>query len=140
MVTGCGASAVRHLHTETHMSYIVRHSIAIITDASGDFTAYTPNLTGRIHTIRYVKSSYAAGVDFTITVEGTGEAVWTATDQNTTVTYAPRQAVSDLTGGASLYAATFEVLDYIVLADDRLKIVIAQGGDTNVGTFHFLIS
>ena len=122
------------------MSYVERKSIAITTIADGSATGYVEIDQGRLSQIRYVKTDYTDGVDFAITLEATGEVVWTGTNVNASVTIAPRQATHDVLGAASLYAAAGEpVEDYIAIAKDRIKIVIAQGGDTKSGTFHFVM-
>lgn len=122
------------------MSYAERHEVAITTDSSGDATGYTPVVTGRISTVRYAKTDFADGVDFTITIEGTGEGVWTESNVNASATRAPRQATHDIVGAASLYASGGESVEApIVLANDRVKIVVASGGNTKTGTFHVVI-
>lgn len=122
------------------MSYVERKSITITTIADGSATGYIEVDQGKLSQIRYVKTDYADGVDFAVTLEATGEAVWTGTDVNASVTIAPRQPTHDTVGAASLYAAVGEpVEDHIAIAKDRIKIVIAQGGDTKSGTFHFVI-
>lgn len=122
------------------MSFIQRFEVAVTTIADGSATAYTPNFTGKLSQIRYVKTDYAAGVDFTITSEATGETIWTQADVNASATVAPRQATHSTAGVAALYAGGGSaVLEHICLAKDRIKIVIAQGGDTKTGTFHFVV-
>jgi|TARA_Y100000310_G_scaffold134899_2_gene133809 hypothetical protein len=122
------------------MSYAQRHAVTLTTIADGSVTGYTPVVTGRISQLRYVKTDFADGVDFTITVEGTGETVWTDTNINASETVAPRQATHDTAGDASLYAAAGEpVEDYIAVADDRIKIVVASGGDTKTGVIHVVL-
>lgn len=121
------------------MSYAERHAVAVTTAADGSATAYSPVVTGRLSTIRYVKTDFAAGVDFTITSEATGETLWTQADVNASATVAPRQATHSTAGVASLYATTFAVNDKIALAGDRVKIVIASGGDTKTGAFHIVM-
>jgi len=122
------------------MSYIQRFTVTATTIADGSATAYSPNFTGKISQIRYVKTDYAAGVDFTITAEATGETIWTQSDVNASVTVAPRQATHSTAGVAELFAAGgTAVSDKIAIASDRVKIVIAQGGDTKTGTFHILV-
>lgn len=122
------------------MSYIERHTVALTTAADGTATGHSPVLSGKVSTIRYVKTDFANGVDFTITSEATGETIWTQADVNATVTVAPRQATHTTAGAAALYAAGgVAVLDKVALANDRVKIVIAQGGDTKVGTFHIVM-
>lgn len=121
-----------------------RHQVDIVTASDGSATGFTPALTGRIVSITYTKhgtTPFANGVDFAITAENTGEAIWTGTDVNATTTVAPRQATHSTAGAASLYAAGgTAVTDHIVVAKDRVKIVIAQGGDTKNGTFHVVVA
>lgn len=120
--------------------YAERHEVGITTDGSGDGTGYTPVVTGRIHAIHYVKDDYAAGVDFAITAEATGEGIWSEDDVNASASRAPRQATHAQDGSAALYAAAGEaVLGYIVLAQDRVEIVVANGGANKSGTFHVIV-
>lgn len=120
--------------------YATLHSVALTTDASGDATGYTEAVNGPIHTVRYVKGDFADGVDFTVTLERTGEAVWSESDVNASATRAPRQATHGVDGSASLYAATGEPVEaLIVAANDRIKVVVASGGDTKSGTVHFIV-
>ena len=121
------------------MSYAERHDVSVTTDASGDSTDYSPVITGRIVNVIYTKDGstpFDNGVDFTITLEGSGQNVWVETDVNASKTVAPRQPTHDTVGAASLYAAAGEpVEDYIMAAKDRVKIVIAQGGNAKKGKF-----
>lgn len=122
------------------MSFIQRFTVPVTTDGAQAATAYTPVFSGKIVQIRYVKTDFTDGVDFTITLEGTGETVWTESNVNASKTVAPRQATHDTVGVASLYAAGGEpVEDKIAVANDRVKIVIAAGGAAKTGTFHVLV-
>lgn len=122
------------------MSYAQRHVVSVTTIADGSATAYSPVVTGKISQIRYVKTDFADGVDFTITAEATGETIWTDTNINASETVAPRQPTHDTAGAAAVYAGGGSaVLDKIALANDRVKIVIASGGDTKTGTFHIIL-
>src|SRR3989304_1477019 len=122
------------------MSYAQRLVGAVTTAADGSATAYSDTVTGKISQIRYVKTDFAAGVDFTITSEATGETIWTESDVNASATRAPRQDAHTTSGVPSLYAAGgTPVLDKIALANDRIKIVIAAGGNVKAGTFHLVI-
>jgi hypothetical protein len=121
------------------MSHAERHEVDVVTAADGSATAYSPTLTGKLSQIRYVKTDFDNGSTFTITSEATGETLWTEAAVNASATRAPRQPTHSLAGVASLYAATFAVNDKIALAADRIKIVIAAGGNVKSGTFHFII-
>lgn len=120
--------------------YAERHEVPLTTDASGDATGYTPVITGRILGVRYVKDDFADGVDFEITLEATGETVWDEDNVNASATRSPRQATHSTAGVAALYASGGEAVGgYIVAANDRVKIVVANGGDTKSGTFHVIV-
>lgn len=113
-----------------------RHTIAVETDAAGAATAYSPNVTGRIHAIVYVKDDFAAGVDFTITLEATGESLWTDTNVDASETVYPVQKAN--LGGTGAASTILE--QPLIAANDRVKIVIAQGGNTKGGTFHVVVT
>jgi len=71
---------------------------------------------------------------------GTGETLWTEENVDSSATRAPRQATHSTAGVAALYAGSGQAVnDKIVLAADRVKIVIASGGDTKTGTFHIVV-
>ncbi|MCU1418777.1 MAG: hypothetical protein JWP32_2951 [Schumannella sp.] len=117
-----------------------RFKVTVTTAADGTATAYSPRLNGKIHQIEYVKTDFANGVDFTITGEATGVNLWTESDVNASAVRAPRQATHSQAGVASLFAAAgAAVQDRLALANDRVKIAIAQGGATKIGVFHILV-
>ena len=120
--------------------YARRLTVVVTTDSGGDGVGYADVDYGLLSQIRYEKNDFAAGVDFAITVEGTGEGLWTQSDVNASTTKAPRQATHGVDGSASLFASGGTAIqDKIAIAQDRIKIVVAQGGDTKTGTFHFLL-
>lgn len=121
-----------------------RYKVTVTTAADGTVTAYTPRLSGEIHQIEYVKdgsNGYANGVDFAITGEATGVGLWTQSDVNASAVVAPRQPTHSQVGVASLYAAGGTAVQArVALANDRVKIVLAQGGNAKVGVFHVLVA
>lgn len=125
------------------MSFIQRLAIAVTTAADGSFTGYSDRVTGRIMSIRYVKdgsNGFADGSSITLTAEATGESIWSETAVNASATRAPRQATHSIAGAASLFAAAgTAVTDKIALANDRVKVVIASGGNAKVGTFYVTV-
>lgn len=115
---------------------IRKFTVPITTNGSGAATAYSPYLSGNISTIQYVKTDFADGVDFTITAEATGEGIWTESDVNAAVIKHPRAPSHSQAGVAALYAAGGTAVNVpIALSRDRVKIVIASGGDTKTGSF-----
>jgi len=122
------------------MSFPQRHTVVAAVDGSGDFEGFTPTVNGMVHAVEYVKDDYAAGVDFTITTEVTLQGVWTEADVNASKTVAPRQPTHSAVGVASLYAATGEPVEALIAAtNERVKIVVANGGVSKTGTFHVII-
>jgi len=122
------------------MSYAQRLVVPVTTAADGSATAYSEVCTGKLSQIRYVATDFANGVGFTITAEATGETLWAEAAVNASATRAPRQATHSTAGVAALYAAAgTAVNDKIALANDRVKIVIAAGGNVKSGVFHVVL-
>lgn len=127
------------------MSYVRRIVVDVTTDGSGNATAYSSDvINGLIHSIRLVAdgtSPFDNTADITITGETTGLPVLAITNQNSSGTFYPRAGTVDGSNAASLYAAGgAAVNDKVALADERLKIVVAQGGATKSGRFHVLVA
>lgn len=119
---------------------IRRFNVAVTTASDGSATVYSPYLSGFLHQIQYVKTNFSDGVDFTITAEATGETLWTESNVNAAAVKAPRQATHSTAGVAALYAAGGTAVgDRIALGRDRVKIVIASGGNATTGAFNILI-
>lgn len=120
-----------------------RVKVTVTTAADGSATAYSPKVAGKIHSIQYVKDGsnpFANGVDFAITAEQTGENIWTESDVNASAIRYPRAPTHSQVGVASLYAAGGTAVQAPVgVAGDRVKFVLAQGGNAKVGVFHILL-
>ena len=123
------------------MSYIAQQTITVTTDGSGDATAFTGVVNGYIEQIRYVKDDYASGVDFVITTETSGVTIWSQINVNASVTVAPRQPTHSTVGVASLYdtVSSEPVETRIAVSDERIQIVIDEGGAATDGTFYITI-
>jgi hypothetical protein len=121
-----------------------RYKVTVTTDGSGNAVAYSPRVSGEIHQIEYVKdgsNGYTNGVDFTITGEATGVGLWTQSDVNASAVVAPRQPTHSQVGVASLYASGGTAVQARVgMANDRVKISLAQGGASKVGVFHIVVA
>jgi len=120
--------------------YIKRETVKITTADGGAGTGYSKPVNGRIQSIQYVKTDFADGVDFTITLEKTGRGLWTESDVNLAAIRAPRQPAHDQVGVPLVFdEAGKPVVVPICAADERVKIVIAAGGDGTSGTFHITV-
>ena len=116
-----------------------RHIISLTTLADGSCVAYSPEISGLVSQIRYVKTDFADGVDFTVTAEATGVTIWIEGDVNASTTRAPRQPIHDVNGVVCEYSAGFPVTEKIALSQERIKIMVAGGGDIKLGTIHFIM-
>lgn len=115
---------------------IRKFTVPVTTASGGGATAYSPWLTGYIESVEYVKDDFADTVDFTITADETGESILALTNRTTSGVFRPRAATCGTDGAAALYADTgTAVNDRIALGRDRIKVVIAEGGDTKSGAF-----
>lgn len=126
------------------MSFARRLTVAVTTASDGSATVYSDSIDyGLLSQVRYVKdgsNGFSDGSTFTITAEATGETLWTESAVNASATRAPRQATHSTAGAASLYASGgTAVNDKIAIVNDRIKIVIASGGATKTGIFHFVL-
>ena len=110
-------------------------TITVTTDASGDATVYsTAKYTGRIVAITY-DGGMATGADLTITTEDTAQAVLTKANAGTSaVAYRPVATLQAVADGSDLVA-----YDYIHMVDERLKIVVAEGGNVDTGVFKLVV-
>jgi hypothetical protein len=116
--------------------------VDVTTAADGSATAYSAATKGLLHSVSYVKDATTAftdGVDFTITVENSGEGVWTQADQNASATKYPRPANHDLVGAGVTFDGTRPIRDMVAIANSRFKIVIAAGGNAKKGRFVFVL-
>jgi hypothetical protein len=117
-----------------------RYKVPVTTAADGSAAAYSPRVAGKIHSLHYVKTDFADGVDFTITAEATGESILAKSDVNASAVFYPRAATHTQAGAAALYASGgTAVSDKVALASDRVKIVVAAGGNVKSGAFHILV-
>lgn len=123
--------------------FVQKYEVNITTDADGDGVGYTPVCNGRVLAVSYIKPSsggFADGVDFNITTEDSLQEVWDQDDVNASAIVVPRQATHSTAGVAALYAAGgTAVNDYVFVADERIKITVASGGDGGVGKFIVMV-
>lgn len=118
---------------------VTKHSLTVTTDGSGDATAYTDALNGKLINIIYTKDDYATDVDLAITAEGSGLTLWEEDNVNASKTVSPRQATHDKDGTEQDTSGDVK-LGSIYLAGERIKVVVDNGGDTKSGTFEFIVA
>lgn len=113
--------------------YARRDTVSLTTAADGSATGYTPVVNGRVLSLSYAKTDFANGVDFVASLEATGEVIWTGTDVNASATVYPRVPVHDEAGVVATFDGTRKMREPVVAVNDRIKIVVASGGDTKTG-------
>ncbi len=108
----------------------------IVTDASGNATVYLshglnrkPN--GFLVLLKYTPGTIATGATLTITGESSGIPIMTKANAGTAVVfYNPRALNNAVADGAAATVAT----EFIPLKDERIKVVIASGGNGGAGS------
>lgn len=114
--------------------------VTITTDASGDFTGYTPIVNGLVHAVRFIDTDLDDTADITVTCGGSGMAIVTLTNQAATGSFQPAGATHSTAGAAALYAAGgTAVTAPVPVADEAIKVVVAQGGNAKTGTLHVYV-
>jgi hypothetical protein len=116
------------------MMYAERHAVALVTNGSQVATGYTPNITGEIVSIQYVKTDFADGVDFVVTGEATNLPIWTGTNVNAAVTVYPVAPAVVVAGTASTLTER-----PLVVVNERIKVAVAQGGETKSGVVYVVV-
>lgn len=107
----------------------------ITTDSDGNATVYLGStIRGRVHAIKYTKGTLDAGTDLVITGETTGVAILTDSPSDSAWFY-PRAFPNKVTDGD---AGTVPSEDVHVF-NERIKVVVAQGGDTLTGSIEAYI-
>lgn len=128
--------------------FVNKGTVTVTTDSSGDGTGYISVGNGRVLSIHYTvtgtpfleATSPTNGFDFTITTEDTLQNLWVETGITAAKTVAPRQSVSDLVGAVTYYNDESDepVVEHVYIANERVKIVVANGGSVLTGDFTVL--
>lgn len=110
--------------------------VDIVTDASGNATVYlapsiNAGLNGFLEVLKYTPGTIATGADLTITGETSGIPIMAKSDAGTSIVfYYPRALPNAVADGAP---GTVPALR-IPIKNERIKIVVAQGGNGGVGS------
>jgi len=127
------------------MSWVEQHRVVVtVAGGAGAGVGYTPTVRGRVLAIRYTEpdtGGFDAGVGFDVTAEQSGLVLWDEDSVDASKEIYPRVATHDVNGVAAVYASGGEpVLDYPAVAQERVKISVANGGaDGKYGTFDVYI-
>jgi len=116
-------------------------SESIVTDASGNATVYLshglnrkPN--GFLVALKYTPGTLATGADLTITGESSGIPIMVKADAGTSVAfYYPRALNNAVADGAAGSVPG----EFIPIKDERIKVVVAQGGNAGAGSIEAIL-
>jgi len=111
-------------------------SVRVVTAADGSATVYSENVdTGCYRKSVTSRRILPTGRRSRSQCEQTAETLWSESPSNASATRAPRQATHGTDGSASLYAAAERRAGQDPRSlKDRIKIVIAAGGNVKSGT------
>lgn len=113
----------------------------IVTDASGDATVYLShginrNPNGFLIVLKYTPGTLDTGADLTITGETSGIPVITVTNAGTSnVFYYPRALLNQVADAAAASSGS----ELIPIKDERIKVVVAQGGNAGAGSIEAIL-
>lgn len=113
----------------------------IVTDASGNATVYlTHGINrkphGQLLVLKYTPGTLDTGADLTVTGETSGIPILTASNVGTAVKfYYPRALVNQVADGAAGASGT----EMIPIRDERIKVVVAQGGNVTAGSIEAIL-
>lgn len=122
------------------MAYIRKFTATVTTDGSGDGIGYTDEIDqGYVVRVQYVKhgsTPFSDGVNVTITGKDSGVGILTEANLNASGIRFPlgashKAADGAVTGNNDMLLAIF---------GEKIKVVVASGGDTKTGQFIFYVA
>jgi hypothetical protein len=113
----------------------------IVTDASGNATVFLAHginrkPTGLLLAIKYTPGTLATGADLTITGESSGIPILVVTDAGIADRFFYPRALLNNVADASAGSGGTEI---IPIRDERIKVVVAQGGNAGVGSIEAIL-
>ena len=114
---------------------IIKHSVTITTTSGGAATVYSGLIRGKLLAVEYDYGTLDAGTDLTITADTSGQALLTVTNAGAANSWWYPRAIPCIADTTAFTDAAVEMPLY----DERIKCVVAQGGDTKTGTINFYI-
>jgi len=119
-----------------------RTIVSLTSDTTGAATGYTEQINGRILNVMLEFTSATTTADVTITTLDTSQTILAVSNVTSPKTYAPRQAIHKSSDGVALvFSATVggsAAYDYLYAANEKLKIVVAEVGDSKALRFCIL--
>lgn len=117
--------------------------VDIVTNSSGAAEVYlqhgvnSPGLNGFLVCLVYTPGDIDTGADLVITTESRGIPILTKDNAGTSnVVYNPRAFLNGVTDGAESATPS----EFIPIKDERIKVVVSNGGDTKTGSIEAILA
>ena len=123
-----------------------RYKVTLTTSTGQASTGYLPDpssndasvgITGKIKSIIYTNTNFVSSSDVTITTERNGQTVWTQSNIGTSSLVKHPRAQYHTTAGAACTGVAEKT--EICVVNDRIKIVVAQGGSVKTASFEVIV-
>lgn len=121
------------------MTFVADAVVEMVTNSSGESTAFTPNMRGLLQAIHYTKSStgtaLSTGATLTVTGENSGITFLSrALSDSSDLTFQPRGRTHFSTNGAESGGE-----NQLPVCNERVKLVLSGGGNAKTGTFRVVL-
>lgn len=116
--------------------YLRKHTIAVVSAATGNSTNYTDSINGLLHSIDYVLSTAPLSSDATVTFKTdiSDITLYETTGSTGGWTRCPRLSIFRNSTDGSV--GTTNNVERIPIVGERIKCTVASGSSETLGTFH----
>jgi len=115
--------------------FVEKMTVALTTDASGDVVAYSGNVAyAKISDITITQGTLEDNFSLLIEGETSGKLILNKADVTESETIAPRQSTHATDGSSG------EGEDDIVIANERIKVTVAGGGNAKTGSIEITLT
>lgn len=119
-----------------------RHAVTVTTNEEGVGDGFTPAVTGRVIEVQYIKPAaggYDDGMNLDVETEITGRKIWDEDAVNASDIIRPRVQVQNTSNADLTLDGTRIMVEPLVVANERIKISVAAGGNAKTGTFYVTV-
>lgn len=117
------------------MTYIRSETVDILANSSGESTAFSPTLNGRVNAIEFVPGTLSSAAAVTVKGETSSRAILTVAALSTSPgLWFPRKVTNKIADGS-----TFGGEAQIPIAGERVRFVVSAGGNGGAASFRILM-
>lgn len=125
------------------MGFVQKFDLNVVTATGGGAVVFTPPAMGSVVSVQYIAdtvAAFASTADFTVASEDTGVEYWRQDNVTASAQRYPLAPANTAAGVALVYSTGNAVGVPYHVANERIKITIAQGGNTKAGRFVVLVA